>query len=107
MASPSATWKKNWKLMSTCFSDAEIRFIQKAIKQMRDEGLVKPDMSLKAWGRKFRAYAADLAQLKKPTPALPPFDFANALTADTEQLKQMHDRYVAALRRRLREARAK
>lgn len=70
-------------------------------------GLVKPDMSLKAWGRKFREYAADLPHLKKPTPTMPPFDFAAALTADADQLRQMHDRYVEALRRQLNHAAAK
>lgn len=70
-------------------------------------GLVKPDMSLKAWGRKFQEYAADLDQLKKPTPDLPHFDFPAALTADADQLKRMHNKYVEALRQKLRDARAK
>lgn len=63
-------------------------------------GLVKPDMSLKAWGRKFQACASDLSGLKKPTPELPVFDLANALTAETDELAQMHQAYVEAIRER-------
>lgn len=63
-------------------------------------GLVKPDMSLKAWGRKFQACASDLSGLKKPTPELPGFDFGNALTAETDELVQMHQAYVEAIRQR-------
>jgi len=61
-------------------------------------GLVKPDMSLKAWGRKFQAYASDLSGLKKPTPELPALDLANALTAETDELAQMHQAYVETIR---------
>jgi len=64
-------------------------------------GLVKPDMSLKAWGRKFQAYASDLPQLKKPTPELPALDFRSILTAGAEELAKMHQIYVEAIRRRI------
>jgi hypothetical protein len=60
-------------------------------------GLVKSDMTRKAWGRKFKALAANLPELKKPTPKLPPSVFAGALTADDEKLNQMHQGYVKAI----------
>ncbi|MBN2011429.1 glycogen/starch synthase [candidate division KSB1 bacterium] len=40
MTSPSASWEKNWKLMSTCFTDSEINFIQSAIRQMTVQNVV-------------------------------------------------------------------
>lgn len=61
-------------------------------------GLVKPDMTIKAWGRKFQTYASKPPQLKKPTPKLPAFDFPNVLTADAETLEKMHRTYVEAIR---------
>ena len=61
-------------------------------------GLVKPDMTVKAWGVAFRSYASNLPRLKQPTPKLPAFDFPNALTAGGKELSQMHDAYVEAIR---------
>lgn len=66
-------------------------------------GLVKPDMSLKAWGRKFQAYASNLPQLKKPPPRLPALDFPNILTAGADELAEMHLAYVEAIRLRIRQ----
>jgi len=66
-------------------------------------GLVKPDMSLKAWGRKFQAYASNLPQLKKPPPRLPALDFPNILTAGADELAEMHLAYVETVRLRIRQ----
>jgi len=57
-------------------------------------GLVRADMTLKAWGNKFKALASDLSELKKPTPKLPNPDFALALTANEKELNRMHQNYV-------------
>ncbi len=62
-------------------------------------GLVKPDLTLKTWGRKFQTYAANLPELKQPTPKLPGFDFPKALTADSEDLNRMHQRYAEAVQK--------
>ena len=60
-------------------------------------GLVKPDLTLKAWGRKFQSYAADLPKLAKPTPRLARFDFSDALTAEGGELRKMHRAYVEGI----------
>ncbi len=60
-------------------------------------GMVKADMTLKAWGRTFKAMAANLSELKAPTPKLPSSVFAGVLTADDQELSRLHQRYVEAL----------
>jgi hypothetical protein len=60
-------------------------------------GLVKPDLTLKAWGRKFETVAANLSELKKPAIKVPPLVFAEALTADEARLKQEHQSYTKAI----------
>jgi endo-1,4-beta-mannosidase len=62
-------------------------------------GLVKSDLTVKAWGRKFKELAANLTELNKPRPKLPSFDFPNALTAGNEELVQMHQAYVEAVQK--------
>ena len=62
-------------------------------------GLVKSDLTVKDWGRKFQTYAANLPELKQPTPKLARFNFPKALTADNEDLNDMHQSYVDAVRR--------
>ena len=62
-------------------------------------GLVKPDLSLKAWGRKFKELAADLSSLKKPVTELPPPILGAALTADQDYLKKTHQAYVESIGR--------
>jgi endo-1,4-beta-mannosidase len=57
-------------------------------------GLVKADLTLKVWARKFKALAANLPELKKPTPKLPESVFTGALTADDKELNRMHQAYV-------------
>jgi endo-1,4-beta-mannosidase len=57
-------------------------------------GLVRADLSLKAWGLNFKELASNLPELKKPTPELPSFDFNSALTADDNELKRMHRDYI-------------
>jgi hypothetical protein len=61
-------------------------------------GLVKSDLTVKAWGRKFKELAANLSQLKQPAPQLPAFDFPQAFTAGSEDLDKMHRTYVSAIR---------
>ena len=65
-------------------------------------GLVKADFTLKAWGHKFKVLAANLPDLKKPTPNLPKFDFPNVLTAGNEELGKMHENYVEAVQHSIR-----
>ncbi len=60
-------------------------------------GLVKADLTVKAWGRKFRGYAADLRKLAKPTPKLPRFDFSGAPAAAGRELTEMHRKYVRGI----------
>jgi len=61
-------------------------------------GLVKPDLTLKAWGRSFKTLAANLPELKKTTLVLPAPVFAGTLTADEEKLRQEHQAYTQAIR---------
>ena len=62
-------------------------------------GLVKSDMSLKDWGRKFKTLAANLPDLKKPTPELPAPGFIEALTTDQKELNDFHQTYTNAIQR--------
>jgi endo-1,4-beta-mannosidase len=64
-------------------------------------GLVKADLTLKVWGRKFRTLADNLPELKRSAPRLPGFDFPNVLTADNEELSKMHRSYVEAIQQRI------
>jgi len=57
-------------------------------------GLVKADLTLKAWGHKFKGLAANLPELKKSTPMLPSFDFPIALTANDNELDRMNQAYI-------------
>jgi endo-1,4-beta-mannosidase len=66
-------------------------------------GLVKDDMTLKDWGRKFRELAANLPELKSPKPKLPAADFQMALTADNNELGKMHDDYIKVIQQRIKE----
>jgi endo-1,4-beta-mannosidase len=61
-------------------------------------GLVRPDLTLKAWGREFKRLAASLPELKRPTPELPTPDFAAILTADQKELSQWHRTYTEGIR---------
>ena len=67
-------------------------------------GLVKADLSLKAWGRKFNELASNLPELKKPTPKLPSPDFTMALTTDEKELSRIHQDYIEAIRQAIAEA---
>jgi endo-1,4-beta-mannosidase len=62
-------------------------------------GLVKEDLTVKAWGRKFKALAANLPELAGPKVKLTAYDFTNALTPDQEDLQRMHQAYVEAIQR--------
>jgi endo-1,4-beta-mannosidase len=60
-------------------------------------GLVKADLTMKSWGRKFRTLAENLPELKRSVPEMPGFNFPNVLTADSEELGKMHRSYVEAI----------
>ena len=60
-------------------------------------GLVKSDMTLKAWGRKFQSLAGNLSALKKPKPELSKPDFTGILTRDEKGLSQRHRAYIKAV----------
>jgi endo-1,4-beta-mannosidase len=60
-------------------------------------GLVKPDLTTKAWGQSFKELSTKLSELKKPTPKLPEFNFPKVLTAGNEELGKMHQEYVNAI----------
>ncbi len=62
-------------------------------------GLVKPDLTLKAWGHKFKALAANLPELKRPAARVPTMVFAEALTAGEDELRQEHQAYTEAIRK--------
>jgi len=64
-------------------------------------GLVKSDLTVKTWGHKFKELAANLSELKQPTPELPEFGFRQAFTAGSEDLDKMHRSYVSAIQRPL------
>jgi hypothetical protein len=61
-------------------------------------GLVKADLTVKAWGLKFRELASNLSELKKPTPKLPDPDFILTLTADEKELNRIHQDYIEGIR---------
>jgi endo-1,4-beta-mannosidase len=67
-------------------------------------GLVKADLTLKAWGHKFKGLAANLPELKKSTPKLPSFDFPIALTANDNELSRIHQAYVKDIQQAIGEA---
>jgi endo-1,4-beta-mannosidase len=63
-------------------------------------GLVKSDLTVKAWGHTFASFSKNLSELKRPTPKLPAFtafDFSKVLTAGNDELGQMHRCYVEAI----------
>ena len=60
-------------------------------------GLVKADLTVKSWGRKFRKLAENLPELKRLEPKLPGFNFPHVLTADSKELNEMHRSYVGAI----------
>lgn len=60
-------------------------------------GLVKPDLTVKAWGQRFRELSANLSGLKQSTPKLPTLDISKALTADSDVLGQMQHTYVEGI----------
>jgi endo-1,4-beta-mannosidase len=62
-------------------------------------GLVKADLTVKAWGRRFKELSANLSGLKRATPKLPRFNFPNALTAGSEELGKMHSSYTETIQK--------
>ena len=62
-------------------------------------GLVKRDLTLKAWGREFKTLAMNLSKLKKPTPVLPALHFTGILTAGEKELNGFHQTYTKAIHR--------
>jgi hypothetical protein len=66
-------------------------------------GLVKADLTVKDWGRKFRELSANLPELKKSKPKLPFTDFPMALTTNDSELSNMHKDYIKAVQQRINE----
>jgi len=64
-------------------------------------GLVKPDMTLKAWGRTFQSYSADAPGLPLVKPSLPQRPEEGVLTAAEAELNRVHARYADAVVRAL------
>jgi endo-1,4-beta-mannosidase len=64
-------------------------------------GLVKADMTVKAWGRVFQIYTANLSQLVQPTPQLPAVDIVPSLTAPMNDLTPLHQSYSEGVRKAL------
>ena len=62
-------------------------------------GLVKSDLTVKAWGQRFKEFAANMSELKQPRPKLPEYDFPKSLTAGNEELDTMHHDYVKAIQK--------
>ena len=62
-------------------------------------GLVKSDLTVKAWGHKFKELSANLSALKQPRGKLPQFDFSSALTAGGDELGIMHRMYVETIQK--------
>ena len=60
-------------------------------------GLVKEDLTLKEWGRKFGEYAEDLSSLKGAKPNVGGVDIERALTSEDAQLRQMHQEFVESV----------
>lgn len=69
----------------------------------RFAGLVKSDLTVKAWGREFKTLASNLSELKQPTPKLPAFALPNALIADQEELNKMHQAYAESIQGAIRQ----
>jgi endo-1,4-beta-mannosidase len=66
-------------------------------------GLVKADLTLKDWGRKFRDLSANLPKLKKSKPKLPLTDFPMALTTNDNELSKMHETYIKVIQQGINE----
>ena len=62
-------------------------------------GLVKEDLSVKEWGRKFKTLAVNLPELRQSTPDLPKFNYPDVFTADNKELEKIHRAYTQALQR--------
>jgi len=62
-------------------------------------GLVKSDMTVKAWGRKFKVFASNLSRLKKPMAKPAEFDFSGSPAMGDEELRLMHNKYVNVVRK--------
>jgi endo-1,4-beta-mannosidase len=66
-------------------------------------GLVKADLTVKDWGRKFKELAANLPELKKSKPKLPTNDFPMALTANDNELIKLHESYIKVIQQAISE----
>jgi len=60
-------------------------------------GLVKPDLSVKAWGRKFQQLAHDLRELKLPAVQFVCARIGRGVDRGQGYLKQAHQTYVEAI----------
>ncbi|HON90715.1 MAG TPA: beta-galactosidase [Sedimentisphaerales bacterium] len=66
-------------------------------------GLVRLDLTLKPWGERFKSYASQPTTLPRPTPRLPAFDFAQALTLPADKLTPLHEQFAEQIRSAIRE----
>lgn len=60
-------------------------------------GVVKEDLTLKVWGRKFRQYGGTLTELEGPKPAVGTVDVERALNAEETELRRMHQEFVESI----------
>ncbi len=67
-------------------------------------GLVKADLQYKHWALRFKAFASELAAVPQPTPELPTFDFAAALTTRMEDLLPLQEKYAQMVQAALNQA---
>ena len=70
-------------------------------------GLVRADLTVKDWGRKFKKSATNLPELKKSKPKLPTSDFPVALTTDDNELIKLHEVYIKAIQQAINETEVK
>ncbi len=60
-------------------------------------GLVKEDLAVKVWGRRFQGYAKNLARLTGSAPRPAIVDVERALTAEEAELRRMHQEFVDSI----------
>lgn len=56
-------------------------------------GLVRPDLTLKPWGDRFKTYASQLSALPQPAGELPAIDFVPALAMPANDLPPLHNEF--------------
>ncbi len=67
-------------------------------------GMVREDMTPKAWGGGFHSLAQNLSILPQPAPKLPAYDFTACLTAPLDETMSVHQEYAGLVQKALKEA---